>query len=187
MSDRMMMRPTIADSLQSNWGWFLALGVVFIIGGVLAIGMPLLAGITLTLVIGWLLIFVGALGLVQSWRLRGTDAFIWQLIISLIMLVGGIAIIVDPIVATVALTLLLGATFIAKGVVQVLMGFQMRPHSAWGWIVAAGALAVVVGILIVASWPSSAEWALGTLAGISLIFSGWSYVMIALAARQLTT
>ena len=67
---------------------------------------------------------------------------------------------------------------------QLILGFSLRPHAAWGWIVAAGALAIVVGVMILASWPSSAAWVLGTLAGISLIFSGWSYIMIALAARR---
>jgi uncharacterized membrane protein HdeD (DUF308 family) len=75
--------------------------------------------------------------------------------------------------------------FVAKGIVQLTFAFRMRPHAAWGWIAAAGVLAIVVGLMILFSWPSSAAWALGTLAGISLIFSGWSYIMIALGARQL--
>jgi len=185
MTDQVIRRPSIADSLRANWGWFLALGIVFIVGGAFAIAMPLIGGVAVTLVVGWSLIFVGTLQLVQAWRIRSSGAFIWQLIIGLIVLVGGLAMIVNPIVATVTLTLLLGVIFLAKGIVQLFLGLRLRPHEAWGWIVAAGGLAAIVGILILLSWPSSAGWALGTLAGISLIFSGWSYVMIALAARRL--
>jgi uncharacterized membrane protein HdeD (DUF308 family) len=131
------------------------------------------------------LIVIGVLQFIHTWRIRTWTGFIWELIISLVILIGGIAMIVNPIVAAVTLTLLLGAIFLAKGIAQVLFGFRMRPHMAWGWMVTAGVLAVIVGLMILLSWPTSATWALGTLAGISLIFSGWSYVMIALGARRL--
>jgi uncharacterized membrane protein HdeD (DUF308 family) len=170
--------------IRQHSGWFIAIGIVFLIGGIAAIAMPLIASITVALVVGWALIFVGVLELVHAWGVRSWGGFVWQLIIGLIVLVGGIAMLNNPIVAAVTLTLLLGAIFIAKGVVQLILGFSFRPHAAWGWIVAAGVLAVIVGLMILASWPSSAAWVLGTLAGVSLIFSGWSYIMIALAARR---
>jgi uncharacterized membrane protein HdeD (DUF308 family) len=75
--------------------------------------------------------------------------------------------------------------FIAKGVVQLILGFRFRPNANWGWIVAAGVVAVILGLMILAQWPFSSVWVLGTLAGISLIFSGWSYIMIAMAARRM--
>ncbi len=170
--------------IRQHTGWFIAIGVIFLIGGAFAIAMPLIATITVALVVGWALIFVGVLQLVHAWGVRTWGGVIWQLIIGIIILVGGIAMLSNPIVAAVTLTLLLGAIFVAKGVVQLILGFSFRPHAAWGWIVAAGALAIIVGVMILASWPSSASWVLGTLAGISLIFSGWSYIMIALAARR---
>ncbi len=165
-------------------GWFIALGIVFLIGGVFAIAMPMIASVAIAVIVGWSLIFVGVLQLVHTWGVRSWGGFIWQLIIGLIVLVGGIGMIVNPIVATVTLTLLLGAVFVAKGVVQVIFGLRFRPHGGWGWIVAAGLLAIAVGVMVLAAWPSSAAWVLGTLAGISLIFSGWSYIMIAAGARQ---
>jgi uncharacterized membrane protein HdeD (DUF308 family) len=135
-------------------------------------------------VVGWTLIIVGAIQLIQSWSIRTWGGFIWQLVIGLIILAGGISMIVDPIVATVTLTLLVGVIFIAKGIVQLVLGFRFRPNANWGWIVAAGMLAVILGLMILAQWPFTGVWVLGTLAGISLIFSGWSYVMIAMAARS---
>ena len=73
---------------------------------------------------------------------------------------------------------MVGAVFLAKGVFQVVMGFQMRPHAGWGWMLTAGILSIIVGLIILIQWPVSTAYALGYLAGISLIFSGWSYVMI---------
>ncbi len=170
--------------VKEHSGWFLALGVAFIIGGIFAIAMPLVASIAVTLAVGWALIFVGVLQLIHSWSIRTWGGFALQVVIGLIILAGGIAILVDPIVATVSLTLLLGAVFAAKGIVQVVLGFRYRPHANWGWVVAAGVLAIVLGIMILLQWPWSSVWVLGTLVGISLIFSGWSYIMIALAARK---
>lgn len=170
--------------IREHSGWFIALGVVFIIGGVFAIAMPYIASFAVTLAVGWALIFIGILDLIQSWSTKAWGGFIWQVLIGLIVLVGGIAILVEPIVAAVTLTLLLGAIFIAKGIVQLVLGFQYRPNANWGWIVAAGVLSAILGLLIVMQWPWSSIWVLGTLAGISLIFSGWSYIMIAMAARQ---
>ena len=185
MTDTPMSQPALTH-VRDHSDWFLAVGVAFVIGGFFAIAMPFIAGIAVAIVLGWALIFVGALQLIQAWRIRAWGGSAWQLVIGFIVLIGGVAMIVNPIVAVVTLALLLGAIFIAKGATQVWLGLRYRPHSGWGWIVAAGALAVVVGLMIVLSWPFSAAWAPGTLAGISLMFSGWSYVAITLAARRMT-
>ena len=185
MSDMTMSLGPVGE-IRKHSGWFIALGVAFIIGGVFAITAPLVASIAVALVVGWSLIFVGIVQLIHSWSTRDWGGFIWQVIIGLIILAGGISMIIDPIVATVTLTLLLGLVFIAKGAMQLILGFRFRPHANWGWIVAAGVVAIVLGVMILVQWPTSSIWVLGTLAGISLIFSGWSYIMIALAARRLT-
>ncbi len=176
-----------AGEIRKHTGWFIALGIVFIVGGVLAIAMPLLAGIAVALAVGWALVLLGVVQLVQAWSMRSWGGVAWQIVIGLLFVIGGIGMLVNPIVAAVTLTLLIGVVFIAKGVVQLILGFRYRPHSGWGWMVAAGILAIVVGLMILASWPISAAWAPGTLAGISLVFSGWSYVAIALAARRVLT
>jgi uncharacterized membrane protein HdeD (DUF308 family) len=183
MTNTNMTMGTVGE-VRQHANWFIALGVVFIIGGVFAIAMPLYSSIAVAIVVGWTLIIVGALQVIQSWSIRTWGGFIWQLVIGLIILAGGISMIVDPIVATLTLTLLVGAIFIAKGIVQLILGFQFRPNANWGWIVAAGVLAVILGLMILAQWPLTGVWVLGTLAGISLIFSGWSYVMIAIAGRN---
>lgn len=172
--------------IKEHSGWFIALGIVFIIGGAFAIIAPGLGGLAVTLAVGWSLIFVGAIEVFQSWSTRGWGGFLWNLIIGIIIFLGGLSMLINPIVGAITLTLLLGAIFIAKGVMQLIMGFQYRPNANWGWIVAAGALSALLGVLILAKWPWSTEWVLGTLAGISLIFSGWSYIMIAMASRRLS-
>jgi uncharacterized membrane protein HdeD (DUF308 family) len=186
MTNMSMTMPAMTQ-VREHWGWFLALGIVFIIGGIFAIAAPVIASVTVALVVGWSFIVVGAVQVFQAWSMRSWGGFIWQLIIGLVVLVGGIAMLINPIVAAVTLTLLIGAMFLAKGVMQIIFALRYRPHTGWGWILAAGILAIVVALMIITSWPFSGLWVPGTLAGISLIFSGWSYVMIAMAGRRLAS
>ena len=186
MTNASMPLPAITQ-VREHWGWFLALGVVFIVGGVFAIAMPLIASVTVAIVVGWAFILVGAVQVIQAWSMRSWGGFIWQLVIGLVVLVGGIAMLINPIVAAVTLTLLIGAMFLVKGIMQIMFSMRYRPHTGWGWILGAGILAIVVALMIISGWPFTGLWVPGTLAGISLIFSGWSYVMIALAGRRLAS
>jgi uncharacterized membrane protein HdeD (DUF308 family) len=172
------------EEVGQHSGWFMALGIAFIIGGAAALLMPLVASIAVVLLVGWMFIFVGIVQLVHAWRTRDWGGTIWDALIGIVILLGGIAITIDPIVGAVTLTLLVGLVFLAKGVVQVILALNLRPRGAWGWILAAGILSIVAGVVIVFSWPISGGWVLGTLAGISFILTGWSYVMLATAARR---
>ena len=170
--------------IRSNWGWFLALGIIFIIGGVVAIAEPLISGIFVAAIVGISIAIVGVMQIVQAWQIRSWGGFILQLIIGIVLVLGGLDIWLDPIEGLMTLTLFVALMFIIKGVFQVMLGFRVRPQEGSGWIIGAGVIAVVAGILIFMHWPLSSTYLLGTLAGISLIFTGWSYVMVALAARR---
>ncbi|MCB1488801.1 MAG: HdeD family acid-resistance protein, partial [Bauldia sp.] len=169
---------------RKHWGWFLALGILFLIGGVFAIAMPFIAGLAVTVIFAIVLVWLGIMQIVQAFSVKSWGGFIWQLIIGLVLLIGGGAMWFKPVVGALTLTILLAAVFLAKGVFQVILSFQMRPHGGWGWMLTAGILAIIVGIIIWANWPVSTAWAIGTLTGISLIFTGWSYIMISMAARN---
>jgi uncharacterized membrane protein HdeD (DUF308 family) len=171
--------------VRRHWGWFLALGIVFIIGGVFAIAMPFVAGLVTTAIFAVILVWIGIMQVIQAFSVKGWGGFALQLLIGLVMLLGGIAIWINPILGALTLTIVVAAVFLAKGVFQVILAFRMRPHAGWGWVLFAGLVSIAVGLIIWLGWPMSTAFALGTLAGVSLIFSGWSYVMIAMAARRL--
>lgn len=176
----------VAEAMRSNWGWFLALGIIFIIGGVVAIAAPFIATVLVTVFVGASIAIVGVMQIIQAWQMRSWGGFAWQLIIGIVLLVGGLDIWWNPLAGAITLTLFVAVMFMIKGIFQLMLGFRLRPHEGSGWIIAAGVIAIVVGVLIFMQWPFSALYLLGTLAGISLIMSGWSYVMIALAARPVT-
>jgi uncharacterized membrane protein HdeD (DUF308 family) len=175
------------EEVGQHSGWFIALGVAFIVGGAAALLMPLVASIAVALLVGWMFILVGIVQLVQAWRTRDWGGTIWAAIIGIVILLGGIAVTLDPVVGAVTLTLLVGVVFLVKGVAQVILGLNIRPRGAWGWILAAGILSILAGLVIVFSWPVSGTWVLGTLSGISFILTGWSYVMLGTAARRVAT
>src|SRR5262249_28990712 len=171
--------PGVMETMRTNWGWFLALGIFFIVGGVVAILEPLITGVFIAAIVGAAIAVVGILQIIQAWQIRSWGGFALQLIIGIVLVLGGIDIWWNPIQGVITLTLFVALMFIIKGIFQVILGFRMRPHEGSGWIIAAGVTAVVAGVLILLQWPFSATYLIGTLAGISLIVSGWSYVMIA--------
>lgn len=184
MTDRSLIPTGITDVVRDKWGWFLFAGIVFIVAGLFAFLAPFMTSLVVTVVVAVVLIVAGLVQIFQAGSIQSRAGFLWQLIIGLILFIGGIAIYFNPVAGTFLLTLFAAAIFLAKGLFQIVLGLRIRPNDAWGWIVAAGVVAFIVGILIWMDYPLSGVYALGVLAGISLVFTGWSYIAIALAAKR---
>lgn len=184
MTDQQLTQTGITEIVRDKWGWFLFAGIVFIVAGFFAFLAPFVASVVVTVIVAVVLIVAGLVQIFQAWSIQSWAGFLWQLVIGLILLIGGIAIYFNPVASTFLLTLFAAAMFLAKGIFQIVLGFRIRPNDAWGWIVAAGVIAVIVGVLIWMDYPLSGVYALGVLAGISLVFTGWSYVALALAAKR---
>jgi len=170
--------------ITEKWGWFLALGIVFIVAGLAAIAFPFLSTIAAKIMLGWLFLIGGVVMILHAFNAPGWKGFIWELLIGILYLVAGAYLSFFPLTGLVTLAILLAALFIAEGVAEVIMAFQVRPHEGWGWLLLSGIAALAVGVMIGMDLPGSATWALGLLVGINLIFSGWSYVFLALAGRK---
>ena len=170
--------------ITEKWGWFLALGIVLIVAGLAAIAFPFLSTIAAKIMLGWLFLIGGVVMILHAFNAPGWKGFIWELLIGILYLVAGAYLSFFPLTGLVTLAILLAALFIAEGVAEVIMAFQVRPHEGWGWLLLSGIAALAVGVMIGMDLPGSATWALGLLVGINLIFSGWSYVFLALAGRK---
>lgn len=175
----------IKNRLENNWGWILALGVLLALGGIILIALPLASSIAVTLVIAAVLVVGGVLQIIQAFRTQAWSGFLWSLIVGIIAVVGGIVIYTNPLAGTFALTLVIAAVFLAQGVSQLVLAFRVKPHQGWGWIAVAGVVSILAGAMIWLELPSSAAWALGLIAGISVLINGWSYIALALAARAM--
>jgi uncharacterized membrane protein HdeD (DUF308 family) len=168
-------------------GWFMAMAVLFIILGILAIIEPGVAGLAVTLLVGWALIFGAVAHCVTAFKGGGTKQVIGQVLIGLGYLIGGIYFLRHVFMAVGTLTLLLGGIILAEGVIEIVAYFRARLEGASGWLLFNGMVTLLLGCLILFHWPSSSVWAIGTLVGINLLMTGISRLMFGLAARKLAT
>jgi len=170
--------------IKQNWGWFLALGIVLVLAGMAAIAFPLLSTIAAKVALGWIFMVGGALMIVHSFSAPRWRGFLFGLLIGILYLVAGGWLAFFPFTGIITLTLLLAALFLAEGVLEAIMAFRVRPHEGWVWLLLSGLIAVAVGVMIGLNLPSSATWAIGLLAGINLLSTGISFIVLALAGRR---
>ena len=170
--------------ITANWGWFLALGILLILAGIAAIAFPLLSTIAAKIALGWIFLAGGVILVIHAFSASGWRGFLWSLLIGLLYLVVGGYLAFFPLTGIITLTLLLAALFLVEGVLEVIMAFRVRPHEGWGWVLLSGLIAIAGGVLITLELPSSAAWAIGLLAGINLISTGWGFVILSLAGRR---
>ena len=147
-------------------------GILLIVAGVLALLLPFFAAVAITAIVGWLLILAGAAHLLFGWHARTSGAVVWQVILGLLYLGVGIYLILHPARGLLTLTILLASYFIIEGVIEVVMYFQLRRRHGVTWFLINGLVTLFLGVLIWSQWPFSSAWAIGTLVGISLLFSG---------------
>ncbi|HKS73229.1 MAG TPA: HdeD family acid-resistance protein [Terriglobales bacterium] len=165
-------------------GWAVAVSVLLIILGIVAIALPFVAGIAVTSIVGWMLIFGGITHIVAAFHARGAGAVLWELLVGLVYLVGGGYMIFHPLLGIATLTLFLAAVFLAEGVFEVVSYFNIRGMKNAGWMLFDGLVTILLAGLIWFHWPSSSVWAIGTIVGISLLMSGLKWLMISLASRN---
>jgi len=170
---------------KQSVGWAIALSVLLILAGILAIVVPPAAGIAVAILVAWLLVLGGLAHLAFAWHVRSAGGLVWEIVLGLLYLALGIYLLVRPVVGLASLTLLLASYLFAKGIVVIILAFRIRSLPGSGWLFFDGAVALILGAMIGLSWPSSSEWAIGTLIGISMLFAGFTRLQIALAARRL--
>lgn len=172
------------EAVRDHSGWFLALGILWIVLGTVAVVLPWLATVAAALTIGALLAAGGIMQIVQSFRCKRWRGTALHVVMGLLYLAAGVILLFLPLQGILTLTLVLAGLFIAVGILRIIAALQDRDLRGWGWLLFSGILGVAVGLIIWLGWPGTAVWALGLLVGIELIFSGWALVMVALAARK---
>lgn len=169
---------------KESIGWSIAFSVLLILAGFLALVAPLMAGITVAVVVAWIFVFSGLMHLVFAWHLRGAGAILWEILVGLAYLVIGWYMFAHPAATLIALTLVLGCYLLFKGVAEIIGGIAARPLPGAGWLIFDGILSLLISAMIWFHLPSSAAWVVGTLVGCSILFSGISRLMLSLTARK---
>ncbi|MBK5941938.1 HdeD family acid-resistance protein [Halochromatium roseum] len=174
--------PPFGD-LEKNWGWLLAFGLLSIVLGTVGLGMTFMLTELAIVFFAALLIVGGVFQLLDALKCNGWKSTAWHVLIALLYVAAGVYMTLHPTLAAVSLTLLLGAMFITVGLLRAIMAFQLKPAKGWWWPLVSGLVSLVLGSLILAEWPQSGLFIIGLFIAIELIFNGWSYLFIALAAR----
>ncbi len=175
---------TDVQEFRHNWGWFLALGVILIVAGTVAVGSSVMATLVYVIFYGWLLLIIGVVEAVQAFWQRKWGGILLHLLGGILAAVVGLIIVANPGAGALVLTLILAVFFMVTGLFRIMAALMMRfPH--WGWLLVSGFITLALGIFIWGQWPVSGLWVIGLFIGIDMIFVGWSWVMAALAARRL--
>lgn len=156
-------------------------GIVMLIGGIAAIALPWASGIGVVIVVGWVLILAAVSHLVLAFHTHSVGGFLWQILLCLIYGVAGVFMLMNPLAGLVTLTLVLAVFLLMEAVLETALYFQVRGKINAGWVLFDAIVTLILAILVWSQWPSSALWFIGTLVGISLIFSGISRMNLASA------
>jgi uncharacterized membrane protein HdeD (DUF308 family) len=171
------------DAIKRNTGLTIAAGVVTLLMGVLAIGSPFVAGASLAVMVGILLIIGGISQLVFAFKVGGG---LFTIILGVLTVVAGGYMVSNPGAALATLTIFLAIYLIASGILESVVAFQVKPAEGWGMAMFSGILSVLLGLMIWNQFPLSGAWAVGILLGVKLVFSGLTLLMFGIAARGAT-
>ncbi|HEB50103.1 MAG TPA: HdeD family acid-resistance protein [Desulfobulbus sp.] len=176
------------EELPRRWGWLLALGILMLVAGCIGLYMTVAVTLVTVLFYGGLIMAGGILTLLQSLRVREEKwhGRLGHVLLALLYLLTGTLILVNPVAASAALTLLLAALFMAMGVLRMTYGFRCR-KKGWKWIspVVVGLIDIIFALVIAFSWPVSGLWVIGLFVSIEMLMNGWILTFTAIAARRL--
>jgi len=180
----MSQTKTLADDVKSRSGWSIFMGVLIVVVGTLLIVYPLLTAAITTVFLGWALIFVGLAEIVLAFNSTTAGSFFLKILFGALYGIAGIALAFFPMEGVATLTAFLGVLLVVQAGMSTVLAFQVRPANGWGWILFDGITSLIMGGLILMSWPSSSVWAIGTLVGVAVLFRGVGRIVISAGIRK---
>ncbi len=176
----------VAQALHEHWVLYLIEGIVLLVLGAIAIVIPPLATLAVTILVGWLFLISGVMGLVTTFWMRHAPGFWWSLISGVLGVVLGVWLLAAPVTGAFSLTILLVTFFIIEGVASIMFALDHKREltGQWGWMLVSGIVDLALAAMIFANLPSTAAWAIGLLVGINMVFGGSALIAMALHARR---
>jgi uncharacterized membrane protein HdeD (DUF308 family) len=175
---------TLSGLAPKAINWSIALSILLILAGLFAILIPSISGIAITLFFGWAMIVSGITHCIFAFKTHTKGGLVWELLIGAVYLFTGVYLILHPLDALLVLTLILACYLFFEAIVEFIQFFQLRPRHGAGWLLVDGVITLILAIMIWRSWPASSIWVIGTLVGISMLFSGFSRLMLSFAAKR---
>ena len=182
------LQSKVSAAMREHWKAFLFEGILLSIIGLAAMVVPPLASLAITIFLGWMLLVSGVFGLIATYWARNMPGFWWSLISAALAVLAGGILLARPMQGVLTLTIVIGAYFLAEGVASIMYALEHRKELSgrWSWVLVAGLTDILIAFFIIAGLPGSAEWAIGLLVGINMLFGGATLIGMALAARNAT-
>ena len=183
------LQSMMGRTVKAHWKAFLFEGILLVILGVAALILPPLASLAIAIFLGWMFLISGIGGLIVTYWARSTPGFWWSLISAALAVLAGLLLLARPMQAVLTLTIVVGAYFLAEGVATIMYALEHRRELSgrWSWLLISGLVDIAISFMVITGLPSSAEWAIGVLVGINLLFGGASLIGMALTARNSNT
>ena len=174
-----------AQALKSASRLGMLWGILTILFGLFAIGSPLYSGLAVAVMVGFALVAAGISMTLFAFQAPSLGRGILKFLFGALTICVGIAALAQPGIALAKLTLLLGAYFVADGVMTMIVAFNVKPEPGWGWMTFNGIVTIALGWMILKGWPLSGVWAIGILVGVRLLFAGMTMLTLGSAGNQL--
>jgi len=180
------LKSKMRAAVREHWKAFLVEGIVLAILGLAAMIVPPLAGLAVTIFLGWMFLVSGIAGLVVTIWASGMPGFWWSLISAALAVLAGGILLARPLQGLFTLTVVIGVYFVAEGVATIMYALEHRRELSGrsSWLLISGLMDIIIAFLIISGLPGSADWAIGLLVGINLLFGGATLIGVALAARK---
>jgi uncharacterized membrane protein HdeD (DUF308 family) len=175
----------VREGLERTWKALMFVGVLAIAIGCIAILVPAVASVGTAIFIGWILLIAGAFLVAAAFSAHSVGSLVVRLLWAALTVIVGVWLIVEPHNGTLTLTLVLGIYFLFMGLTRIAVAFAGRGQRGAGLVGLSGVAGLLIGILVLVKFPSSADWAIGLLVGIDLIFAGWTLTSVALVGKDL--
>ena len=185
MSNQIVSTPLL-DGIKENASVAVTAGVILLIMGVLALASPLVAGLSVTIMVGILLMIGGVGECFLAFKAGAFGKGLLIFVTGLLMALAGLYMVTQPGAGMMSLTMMLVIYLVVTGVIEVMIAFQARPEEGWGWLLFSAIMTLLLGAMLWRQFPLSGVWAVGVLFGVKMIASGWSLVFIGRSVKKIT-
>lgn len=176
-------RPAV-DLLRNKSGWIVALGIVYVIAGVIALSSVVFATRVTVFVVGVMMMIAGIAEVINAFQFKSWGKFLLWLFVGLLYIAAGLVTFENPLLAAAVLTLLLGIALAVSGIMRMILAFSMRGRMSWTWVVLSGLVTLLLGLVILVHWPVSSLFVLGVLLGVDLIIIGLSWIFVGFGLKS---
>jgi len=172
------------EPLRAKSGWIVALGVVYVVAGFVALGSVVMATVATVFVVGIMMLIAGVAEVINAFQVKTWGKFLFWLVLGALYIVAGLVTFENPLLAATVLTLLLGFSLVVSGIMRILLAISMMEGTPWIWVVLSGTITFLIGLIILAHWPVSSLYILGLFLGIDLVIAGAGWIGVGLGLRR---